>query len=130
MAATCGAKVILTDREEEGGTPRLLDNLRRTCELNCVPVVAGGTSTAVVGGAAAAASVQLSGTGRRSQQQQAKGEVTQIMALSWGVFSPELLALPPQDVVLASDCFYDSKGILLGNGVSCTQWRFLCMIVH
>ena len=34
----------------------------------------------------------------------------EIVALSWGVFSPQLLSLPPQDVVLASDCFYNSAG--------------------
>ncbi|CAI8054051.1 Methyltransferase-like protein 23 [Geodia barretti] len=32
----------------------------------------------------------------------------QILPLSWGVFSPQLLDLPPQDILLASDCFYDS----------------------
>ena len=41
------------------------------------------------------------------------GVVSRIMALSWGVFGPELLSLPPQDIVLASDCFYDSKGMIL-----------------
>ena len=34
----------------------------------------------------------------------------QIVPLSWGVFSPELLQLPPQDILLASDCFYESTG--------------------
>ena len=34
----------------------------------------------------------------------------QILPLSWGVFSPQLLDLPPQDLLLASDCFYDSTG--------------------
>lgn len=33
-----------------------------------------------------------------------------IVGLTWGVFSPVLLNLGPQDIILASDCFYDSKG--------------------
>ena len=34
----------------------------------------------------------------------------QIMPLSWGVFSPQLINLQPQDFLLASDCFYESTG--------------------
>lgn len=34
----------------------------------------------------------------------------QIVPLSWGVFSPQLLSLEPQDLILASDCFYDTAG--------------------
>ena len=30
--------------------------------------------------------------------------------ITWGVLPPKLLTLPPQDVIIASDCFYDSKG--------------------
>ncbi len=37
-------------------------------------------------------------------------EGMEITEITWGLFSPTLLALPPQDVVIASDCFYDSKG--------------------
>ena len=33
-----------------------------------------------------------------------------VMGLSWGVFSPSLLSLEPQDFILASDCFYESRG--------------------
>ena len=32
-----------------------------------------------------------------------------IVAISWGMFSPSVLQLDSQDVILASDCFYDSK---------------------
>ena len=71
VAAKCGAKVTLTDTSV---SPVLLENLRKTCELNGVP------------------------------------DVT-VMGLQWGVISPSLLALEPQDLILASDCFYDSQGI-------------------
>ena len=33
-----------------------------------------------------------------------------ILALSWGIFSPALLQLETPDLILASDCFYNSKG--------------------
>ena len=88
MAALCGADVTLSDRE---GNPRLQDNLRRTCEINNVRV-------GITAGA--------SGSGRGV----ALGVVSKIMALSWGIFSQEMLDLPPQDIILASDCFYDTKG--------------------
>lgn len=63
--------MTLTDRAD---SPRVLEALRQTCELNEV----------------------------MSQ--------VNILPISWGIFSPELLELQSQDVVLASDCFYDSKG--------------------
>lgn len=37
-------------------------------------------------------------------------EGMEITEVTWGLFSPTLLTLPPQDVIIASDCFYDSKG--------------------
>ena len=85
VASLCGASVTLSDRE---GNPRLQDNLRKTCEINDVTIGSGAIATA--------------GRGR--------GVVSKIMALSWGLFSTEMLELPPQDIILASDCFYDSKG--------------------
>lgn len=36
-------------------------------------------------------------------------ENVSVIGITWGLFSPELLNLPPVDVILASDCFYDSK---------------------
>jgi predicted nicotinamide N-methyase len=90
VAAICGANVILSDRE---GNPRLQDNLRKTCEINNIPVVGRAQSSG-----------SLPGVGG------VRGVVSSIMALSWGVFSPEVLQLAPQDIILASDCFYDSKG--------------------
>ena len=72
-AAKLGAKLTtLTDR---GSSPRLLEALQHTCELNSVPQ-----------------------------------SCIEIMPLSWGVFSPQLLSLEPQDLILASDCFYDTAG--------------------
>lgn len=64
-------------------------------------------------------------------------EEVDVVEITWGVFSPNLLKLPPQDIVIASDCFYDSKGdrltfqpqslarrfaddIVLGVGPGCT----------
>ena len=79
--------MTLSDRE---GNPRLQGNLRKTCEINNVPFTGGSIGKGVGW---------------------VKGVVSNIVPLSWGVFSPVLLQLPPQDVVLASDCFYDSKGI-------------------
>ena len=34
----------------------------------------------------------------------------EIVPLTWGSFSPEVVHLPPQDFILASDCLYDSIG--------------------
>lgn len=72
-AAKLGAE--LTTLTDCGSSPRLLEALRRTCDLNQVPE-----------------------------------SRVQILPLSWGVFSPQLLHLQPQDLILASDCFYDSAG--------------------
>lgn len=33
-----------------------------------------------------------------------------IHGLTWGEFSPALLQLPSQDIILGSDCFYSTKG--------------------
>jgi hypothetical protein len=33
-----------------------------------------------------------------------------IVGITWGEFSPNLLNLPKADVILGSDCFYDPKG--------------------
>ena len=33
-----------------------------------------------------------------------------ILPLSWGLFSPKFVQLDPPDIILASDCFYDTKG--------------------
>ena len=96
MAALCGANVTLSDRE---GNPRLQDNLHRTCEINNVRVGTGVSSGNDGGGGKGVA----------------MGVVSKIMALSWGFFSQEMLELPPQDVILASDCFYDTKGVLLNT---------------
>ncbi|XP_071815020.1 histone-arginine methyltransferase METTL23-like [Apostichopus japonicus] len=36
-------------------------------------------------------------------------ETVNTLAISWGIFTPSMVTLPPQDILLASDCFYDSK---------------------
>ena len=33
-----------------------------------------------------------------------------VIGLTWGQFSPEVLQLGQMDVILGSDCFYDTKG--------------------
>ena len=33
-----------------------------------------------------------------------------VVGLTWGEFSPTLLEMGPVDIILGSDCFYDSKG--------------------
>ena len=69
--------------------PRLLDNLRKSCELNGLTI-----------------DDQKEGSTSSNRDNGVR-----IMAISWGVFSPNLIKLEPQDVVLASDCFYDTKGV-------------------
>ncbi|XP_022242108.1 methyltransferase-like protein 23 isoform X2 [Limulus polyphemus] len=36
-----------------------------------------------------------------------------IIAITWGFFSSQLLSLKPVDVILGSDCFYDTKVVFL-----------------
>lgn len=85
VAAKCGAHVTLSDRED---TPRLLDNLRKSCDLNGLTVYV-----------------------QKEEGPTSSNKAVRIMALSWGVFSPDFIKLEPQDVILASDCFYDTKGV-------------------
>ncbi|XP_064406396.1 histone-arginine methyltransferase METTL23-like isoform X1 [Halichondria panicea] len=58
-------------------------------------------------------------------------EGMEITEVTWGLFSPTLLTLPPQDVIIASDCFYDSKdfedvlatvSFLMDKNPSCKFW--------
>lgn len=35
-----------------------------------------------------------------------------VLGLTWGHVSPSLLALPPQDIILASDVFFEPEGKL------------------
>ena len=91
VAAKCGAHVTLSDRED---TPRLLDNLRKSCDLNGLPF-------------------DDQKGGPTSSNKAING--VRIMAISWGVFSPDFIKLEPQEVILASDCFYDTKGVSTNN---------------
>ena len=36
-----------------------------------------------------------------------------VVPLSWGCFTPSVVYLPPQDIILASDCFYDTNGMMV-----------------
>ena len=36
----------------------------------------------------------------------------QVVGITWGQFTPNLLKLPKADIILGSDCFYDTKGNL------------------
>ena len=92
VAAKCGAHVTLSDRED---TPCLLDNLRKSCDLNGLTVD--------------------DQKGSPTSSNKATNAV-RIMAISWGVFSPDFIKLEPQDVILASDCFYDTKGVSIDIG--------------
>ena len=38
----------------------------------------------------------------------------EIKGITWGVFTESLIALKPPDIILASDCFYDKKGKIIG----------------
>lgn len=33
-----------------------------------------------------------------------------VVPLTWGIFTPDILDLTPPDIILASDCFYESQG--------------------
>ena len=33
-----------------------------------------------------------------------------VFPLTWGIFTPEILGLTPPEIILASDCFYESQG--------------------
>ena len=35
-----------------------------------------------------------------------------VIGITWGLYNPALLNLPPVDIILGSDCFYDTKGNL------------------
>ena len=37
-------------------------------------------------------------------------DLIKVVGISWGQFSPNLLRLPVADIILGSDCFYDTKG--------------------
>ena len=55
-----------------------------------------------------------------------------VVCIDWGCFNDALLDLPPQDIVLASDCFYDSKGglHLMGGEVCVVCACVLCVCVR
>ncbi len=57
----------------------------------------------------AAAAVALNGPSARCS----------VAGVSWGVFSPTLLALPPQSLILGADVLYDSAGALLVQQLTC-----------
>lgn len=40
-----------------------------------------------------------------------------VLGLTWGRVSPELLSLPPVDIILGSDVFFDPKGMLILSGI-------------
>jgi hypothetical protein len=48
------------------------------------------------------------------------GAACSVRGLSWSLFTPALLALPPQDVLLGADVLYDSAGVLV-----CTPLRIV-----
>lgn len=33
-----------------------------------------------------------------------------VFSLTWGIFTPDMFGLTPPDIILASDCFYESQG--------------------
>ncbi len=73
MAAKCGARVTLTDRED---CLPSLEQLKATISLNDIDI-----------------------------------DTVDVVGLTWGLFSPQLYDIEPQDYIIASDCFYDSKGL-------------------
>jgi len=34
----------------------------------------------------------------------------EVIGITWGLYNPAILNLSPIDIVLGSDCFYDTKG--------------------
>jgi predicted nicotinamide N-methyase len=37
-------------------------------------------------------------------------QTVEVLGIRWGKFDPDLLELEPVDIILGSDCFYDTKG--------------------
>jgi len=33
-----------------------------------------------------------------------------VIGITWGVYNPAILNLSPVDIIIGSDCFYDTKG--------------------
>jgi len=34
----------------------------------------------------------------------------EVIGITWGIYNPTILNLSPVDIILGSDCFYDTKG--------------------
>jgi len=34
----------------------------------------------------------------------------EVIGITWGIYNPAILNLSPIDIILGSDCFYDTKG--------------------
>ena len=49
---------------------------------------------------------------RKSCQANGLSDV-EVVGITWGRFSPDVIKLPALNIILASDCFYDTKGRIL-----------------
>lgn len=99
----CGAVEVVLS--DSGSLPDVLENLRQT--------------------AAAAAAA--------AAEQGAAACPVRVAAVSWGQFSPDVLALDPPDLILAADCLYDSKGAcrrLQEQGESADDFRGSRDLLH
>jgi len=38
------------------------------------------------------------------------GDKMEVIGITWGIYNPAILNLSPIDIILGSDCFYDTKG--------------------
>jgi predicted nicotinamide N-methyase len=83
LAAACGAKVTLTDREE---APYILNNVKQSILLNNpVDYYTGSTNRVPI-------FLQ-----------------TKVLGFTWGKFSTDVLMLDPVDYIIGADCFYDNS---------------------
>ncbi|XP_065189316.1 histone-arginine methyltransferase METTL23-like isoform X2 [Sycon ciliatum] len=130
-AALVGAGgVVLSERE---GNPQLLDNCRRTCTANNVPhrVVNGGESVRFPEDVSTITTVTMAtASAANTSTDRCHGDV-QVIGLDWACFCPSLVTLPPVDIILGADCFYDQKdyeniivtvSFLLERNPSCRFW--------
>mmetsp|Transcript_17284 Transcript_17284/g.19270 ORF Transcript_17284/g.19270 Transcript_17284/m.19270 type:complete len:261 (-) Transcript_17284:6-788(-) len=82
VAAVCGAKVVLTDKEE---APHILQNMELNKHSNNPVSIQQGNETLQ------------------------KFLDVQICPFTWSHFTRRIVSLAPQDIVLGADCFYDNK---------------------
>eukprot|EP00117_Sycon_ciliatum_P005696 scpid64853/ scgid9534/ Methyltransferase-like protein 23 len=127
-AALVGAGgVVLSERE---GNPQLLDNCQRTCTANNVPHCVVNVGEGVRFPEDLTTVTMATASAANTSTDRCHGDV-QVIGLDWACFCPSLVTLPPVDIILGADCFYDQKdyeniivtvSFLLERNPSCRFW--------